>query len=79
MKLSEIGEVGDFVSKHLDPDASTIWGARVDENMHGKLRVITIITGVQSEYILGPKNLRQEPSTQPVRQMQHELGIKCVY
>ena len=79
MKLSEIGEVGDFVSKHLDPDASTIWGARVDENMHGKLRVITIITGVQSEYILGPKHLRQEPSTQPVKQMQHELGIKCVY
>jgi len=79
MKLSEIGEIGEFVSKHLDSDASTIWGARVDENMHGKIRVITIITGVQSEYVLGPKHLRQEPSTQPVKQMQHELGIKCIY
>ena len=79
MKLAEIGDVGDFVSKHLDPDAPTIWGARVDESMHGKLRVITIITGVESEYILGPRDVRKDSQEQPVKQIQQELGIKCVY
>ncbi|MCK5290089.1 MAG: cell division protein FtsZ, partial [Candidatus Aenigmarchaeota archaeon] len=79
MKLSEIGDVGEFVSKHLDSDAPTIWGARIDENMHGKLRVITIITGVESEYILGPKEMRKGSQEQPVKQIQQELGIKCVY
>ncbi|MCK5042545.1 MAG: cell division protein FtsZ [Candidatus Aenigmarchaeota archaeon] len=79
MKLSEIGDVGEFVSKHLDSDAPTIWGARIDENMHGKLRVITIITGVESEYILGPRETRKDSQEQPVKQIQQELGIKCVY
>ncbi|MEA2003657.1 MAG: cell division protein FtsZ [archaeon] len=79
MKLAEIGDVGDFVSKHLDPDAPTIWGARVDESMHGKIRVITIITGVESEYILGSREMRKDSQEQPVKQIQQELGIKCVY
>ena len=77
MKLSEIGEIGEFVSKHLDADASTIWGARIDENMHGRIRVITIITGVQSEYVLGPRDARRVSSEQPVKQIASELGIKC--
>ncbi len=81
MKLSEVGDVGDFVSKHLDPDASTIWGARIDENMHGKLRVITIITGVESEYVLGPSTADPNKDVQKpaMNQMESELGIKCVY
>ncbi len=81
MKLSEIGDIGEFVSKHLDPDASTIWGARIDENLHGKIRVITIITGVQSEYILGPRNMSSgsQEQAQPVKEISQELGIKCVY
>ncbi len=73
MKLSEIGEIGDFVSKHLDPDASTIWGARVEDSMHGKIRVITIITGIKSQYILGPQELGEDD-----RNIGDSLGIKMV-
>ncbi|NOQ55989.1 MAG: cell division protein FtsZ [Nanohaloarchaea archaeon] len=73
MKLTEIGEIGDFVSKHLDTDASTIWGARIDPDMQGRIRVITIITGIKSQYILGPQEMREDD-----RNLGDSLGIKMV-
>ncbi|MEA3229375.1 MAG: cell division protein FtsZ, partial [archaeon] len=73
MKLTEIGEIGDFVSKHLDPDASTIWGARIEPNMQGKIRVITIITGIKSQYVLGPHQMNEESTN-----IGESLGIKMV-
>ncbi|MCK5373595.1 MAG: cell division protein FtsZ, partial [Candidatus Aenigmarchaeota archaeon] len=73
MKLTEIGEIGDFVAKHLDADASTIWGARVDQNMQGKIRVITIITGIKSQYILGPQEMREDS-----QDIGASLGIRTI-
>ncbi len=74
MKLNEVNEIGEFVAKHLDPGAQTIWGARIDDSLKGKLRVITIITGVKSQYILGP-----EPAeTVDVRDIGKTLGISVV-
>jgi cell division protein FtsZ len=37
----------------MDHDANVIWGARVDDDMKGKLTVMTIMTGVHSPWILG--------------------------
>ena len=75
MKLQEIGEVGDFVAKHLDAEASTIWGARIDDELNGKIRVITIITGVQSQYVLGPQELN---SSENEKNLGSTLGIKMM-
>ncbi len=60
LKLEETNLIGDYVSKLLDPDAQVIWGARIDPAFTGKIRVITIITGVKSPYILGPVAMEQE-------------------
>ena len=73
MKLGEINEIGEFVSKHLDPDAQTIWGARVNEDLHGKIRVITIITGVSSPFVLGPPKMNMSAST-----LGEKLGIEML-
>ena len=72
LKLNEINEVGEFVSKHLDPDAQTIWGARIDDSLQGRIRVITIITGVHSQYILGPKEQKASDN------LGSSLGIRMV-
>ncbi|MBN1386645.1 cell division protein FtsZ [Candidatus Woesearchaeota archaeon] len=53
LTLDEIARVGELVTESMDPDANVIWGARVSENMKGKLTVMTIITGVNSPWILG--------------------------
>lgn len=70
LKLDETNLVGEYVSKLLDPDAQVIWGARIDPAFTGKLRVITIITGVKSPYILGPVAQQNEQKSYA-----QELGI----
>ena len=74
LKLDEVNLIGEYVSKELDPDAQVIWGARIDPGFKGKLRVITIVTGIKSPYILGP--LEQD---QPIKKdFSQELGIPVI-
>ncbi len=76
MTLEEISRVGELVTESLDADANVIWGARVDEGMKGKMTVMTIITGVNSPWILGKVDHGQ-PSTQ-AQAMSEELGIEII-
>jgi cell division protein FtsZ len=71
LRLEEVNLIGEYVSKQLDPDAQVIWGTRIDEGFSGRIRVITIVTGVKSPYILGPM---EEEKVQK-RDMSRELGI----
>ena len=57
----------------LDAEANVIWGARIDDEMRGKLRVMTIITGVRSPYVLGQNRLSRTP-VNTVR-VDNELGL----
>ncbi len=75
LKLDEINEIGEYVSSMLDSHAQTIWGARIDPQMNGKIRVITIITGVKSPYILGKQTEIQEKREIQVSQ---DLGIEMI-
>jgi cell division protein FtsZ len=53
MKLEEFDNIGKLVTENLNPEAQVIIGARIHKDFTGKVRVITIMTGVQSPYILG--------------------------
>lgn len=75
LKLDEVNLIGEYVSKQLDPDAQVIWGARINPDFKGKLRVITIVTGVQSPYILGPVAKQEQAERKDFSQ---ELGIPMV-
>ena len=41
------------MTEKVDPNATVIWGARIDPAMEGKIEVIAIFTGIQSPYMLG--------------------------
>ena len=73
MTLDEVSKVGELVTETLDADSNVIWGARVSEEMRGKLTVMTIITGVHSPWILGKldETARREES----QGLSSELGI----
>ncbi len=71
--LDEVNHIGNTVTQALDQDANVIWGARVEKEMAGKVRVMTIITGVKSPYILG-KIDHTQPSPEAVG-LTRELGI----
>jgi len=76
MTLDDISKIGEQVTESLDADANVIWGARVEDDMKGKLTVMTIITGVKSPWILGKQNVLQ-PSPE-VQQISEELGIEIL-
>ena len=56
MTLDEVERIGDEVTSNLDEDANVIWGARVSDDMKGKICVMTIMTGVSSPWILGKES-----------------------
>lgn len=77
MTLEEISRIGELVTESMDEDANVIWGARVSEDMKGKITVMTIVTGVKSPWILGKAD-SSKPS-QKTRMVNDELGIKMMY
>lgn len=76
LTLDEVNRVGEVITEALDEDANVIWGARIDENMRGKLRVMTIVTGVNSPYVLG--KVTRKAQTESVARVGEELGIDMV-
>ncbi len=75
LTLEEINRAGELVTESLDDDANVIWGARVMDEMKGKLTVMTIITGVKSPWILGKHD---RTSARQMMQVSDELGIKII-
>jgi len=75
LTLDEINQIGESVTDSLDTDANVIWGARVTEDMKGKLTVMTIITGVKSPWILGKVDYAE---TKEVQDLGEELGIEII-
>ena len=76
LTLDEVSRIGEIVSEALDPDAQVIWGARIDDGMEGQLRVMTIITGVQSPYIVGKNTASMAKSAG--KRVNLELGIETI-
>ena len=76
LTLDEISRAGELVTESLDDDANVIWGARVSDDMKGKITVMTIITGVKSPWILGKVD-RSQPNPR-AKTMSDELGIEIL-
>ena len=61
MTLKEAEAVLRVVQSKINKEARIIWGASVDESLDQTLRVMLVVTGVQSPQILGPvTNIEQE-------------------
>ncbi len=76
MTLDEVTRVGELVTESMDQDANVIWGARISEEMKGKLTVMTIMTGVKSPWILG--KAREREAAVEMQEINDELGIEIV-
>jgi cell division protein FtsZ len=86
MTLDEINRVGEMVTQAMDEDANVIWGARIRDDMKGKLTVMTIMTGVNSPWILGKDENRKAVASKGVSrtqakanmEMEDDLGIEII-
>jgi cell division protein FtsZ len=75
LKLEEFDNIGRIVTENLSPEAQVIIGARISKEFAGKVRVITIMTGVKSPYVLG-KNI--EERSMPSAREFSDLGIEVL-
>ncbi|MBS7608589.1 MAG: cell division protein FtsZ [Candidatus Bathyarchaeia archaeon] len=64
LTLFEVSHAAEIVKRSLPPKAKVVWGARVDEEMHGSVSVMAVVTGVESAFLkrrekrIGPIKLR---------------------
>ncbi len=75
--LDEISQIGEMITETMDEDANVIWGARVSEDMKGKIAVMTIITGVNSPWILGKQSTAEKEAAR--KEISDELGIEIIH
>lgn len=72
-KLEEFAGVGELVTENISPEAQVIIGARVNKEFANKVRVITIMTGVKSPYVMGRHAARESESA---KSEMSDLGIQ---
>lgn len=59
LTLKEAEAVANKITERLDPGANVIWGARIQDGFKGKLRVMAIMTDVDSSRVLGATAQKQ--------------------
>ena len=74
MTLEEARKVVEIISEKLDDEAKIIWGAQINEDQQKVIKVMLIITGVNSSQILGGNTL----SDRNKQEIESELGIEFV-
>ena len=62
MTVAEAEKVAEEIQSRVSPNARIIWGAAIDPDLEHKMRVMVVMTGVQSQQIIGrsttPTHLR---------------------
>jgi cell division protein FtsZ len=59
LTLQEAEGIAQNITNRLEASANVIWGARIQDEYKGKVRVMAIMTGVQSAQVLGPTTQKQ--------------------
>ena len=81
MTIEEANRVAEIVTEFMDEDALVIWGARVNPDMNGLLRVTLVMTGVHSPYLLSgfgaiaPQLYNMEPYAEPEKPLEIKLPL----
>jgi cell division protein FtsZ len=55
MTLEEVAKVGEMVAGKIPHTTNVAWGARIDESITGRVRVMAVLTGVESSFLGGKK------------------------
>jgi cell division GTPase FtsZ len=81
MTIEEANRVGEIVTEMMDNNALVIWGARVNPEQDGKLKVTLVMTGVNSPHILSgfgtiaPQLFNLEAYAEPEKPLDIKLDL----
>ncbi|MBS1263963.1 MAG: Cell division protein FtsZ 1 [Methanonatronarchaeales archaeon] len=73
LTLKEAEEIANQLTYEMESSANMIWGARISEGHEGKVRVVAIMTGVESAQILS--NQQMEASGSQVNESALNLDV----
>ncbi len=68
LTLEEVAVTGELIMDKVPNTKRIIWGAKVDNNLTGKVRVMAVMTGVESPFITGAQKVKEvapEPIPEP--------------
>ncbi len=70
LTLEEVAVTGEMIMDKVPNTKRIIWGAKVDNNLTGKVRVMAVLTGVESPFISGKvkeevKEVEELPKPEP--------------
>ncbi len=71
LTLEEVAVTGELIMDKVPNTKRIIWGAKVDNNSTGKVRVMAVLTGVESPFVSGKakeevKEVVEEPAPEPI-------------
>ncbi|ABR54715.1 cell division protein FtsZ [Methanococcus vannielii SB] len=78
LTLGEANRIGEGITNSMDANANVIWGARLDPEMEGAIRVMAIITGVKSPNIIGGGKSPQKIIPKSANRTKGSLGIDYI-
>ncbi|MBN1109600.1 MAG: cell division protein FtsZ [Methanomassiliicoccales archaeon] len=93
MTVGEAQRVAELVTNSVSPRARIIWGCSIDPELEGMVKVLLIVTGAKSKYIIGsrgapmemqqgsqgyPQNYQQQPQYQQRRPQGRDEDIDFV-
>lgn len=62
LTLDDANTIAEEITERLDNSAKVIWGSRIRDEYQGKVRVMAIMTGVDSKNVVGPNDDRSQES-----------------
>jgi cell division protein FtsZ len=75
LTLEEAKNIVGRVSEALDPEAHVIWGAQISDELKNTVRVMVILSGVHSPYVLAPGE-RPAPKKEKGQASTMDLGLE---
>ena len=81
MTIEEANRVGEIVTEMMDDDSLVTWGARVNPELNGMLKVTLVMTGVKSPHILSgfgtiaPQLFNLDPYAEPEKPLDIKLNL----
>ena len=81
MTIEEANRVGEIITEMIDDNALVIWGARVNPELNGMLKVTLMMTGVNSPHLLSgfgtiaPQLFNLEPYAEPEKPLDIDLKL----
>ncbi|MCX9082424.1 MAG: cell division protein FtsZ [Candidatus Methanoperedens sp.] len=68
LTLEEVAVTGELIMDKVPNTKRIIWGAKVDNNLTGKVRVMAVLTGVQSPFVSGAMETVKEAEPEPIKE-----------